>query len=51
MQVNKNASVEAEVRNHDVKEKLDKEIEELKTRRLWFLYTEQRQQVGLATNI
>merc|ERR1711915_373832 len=43
-EVNKNASVESEVNNHYEKEKLDKEIEQLKTRKLWFQYTEVRQQ-------
>ncbi|KAF2346184.1 hypothetical protein FHG87_023060 [Trinorchestia longiramus] len=34
--------VEAEVHNHKVKNNLEVDIKELKTRRLWFLYTQQR---------
>uniref|UniRef100_A0A2P2I297 Structural maintenance of chromosomes protein 5 n=1 Tax=Hirondellea gigas TaxID=1518452 RepID=A0A2P2I297_9CRUS len=43
-ELGKNASVEAEVRNHDVRKGLETEIKELQTRRLWFLYTQQRTQ-------
>lgn len=43
-ELDKNSSVEAEVRNHEVRKGLELEIGDMQTRRLWFLYTQQRMQ-------